>query len=393
MSGRGEKWVVAELGFERGTEVEGAKLFPGKEKGEEAVLGHGAQGDRESAKSLTDGEEVVLKSDFAFAFDATDEVSWEVLDGGKSGGHGAGTGLITAGRGCHLQGLMRTQLVVDVAPLIELGLAMREAAPRGRAVKQFDFEGAMEAFAFALGLGVIRPAMSEIDSQAQEPDAERSEAAARIGARPGGGIIAQDPIGEAVALEGALQSGLNLGAIDCGTSAQDQGEAGVIVENGEGKAAPAACEREVTFKIHLPELIGSLVREALKGSLRCGVREHAASVTFEDGSDGADGREITRRDLLTQEVAELTRTPAGETMVEIEHEQFGLPAGLSRRVERSAGAIGESLQAVALEAIEPLVGRRRTDGKATRELTNVGMRLTGELNEFETLHWDSVLAP
>lgn len=267
-------------------------MFPRKEECEKAVLSHGAQGDRESAKSLTDEEEVVLKSDFAFAFDAADEISWEVLDGGKSGWHGSGAGLVTAGRGCHLQGLMRTQLVVEVAPLIELGLAMREAAPGGRAVKQFDFEGAMEALAFTLRLGVIRPAMSEIDSQAQKPDAEPSKAASRIGTSPRGSIIAQDAIGEAVALEGALQSGLNLGTIDCGTSAQNQGEAGVIVEKGEGEAAPAACEREVAFKIHLPELVGSRVRETLIGSLRCGVREHAASVTFEDGSDGADGWEM-----------------------------------------------------------------------------------------------------
>lgn len=269
-------------------------MFPGKEEGEKAILSHGAQGDRESTKGLPDGEEVVLESDFAFGFDAANEVSWEVLDGGKSGRHGAGTRLITAGRWRHLQGLMRTQLVVDVAPLIKLGLAMREAAPRSSAVKQFDFEGTMEAFAFTLGLGVIRPAMSEIDSQAQKPDAQRSEAGARIGASPRRSIIAQDSIGKAVALEGALESGLNLGAIDCGTSAQNQGEAGVIVENGEGEAAPAAREREVAFKIHLPELVGSLVREALIGSLRCGVREHAASVTFEDSSDGANGREMAR---------------------------------------------------------------------------------------------------
>jgi hypothetical protein len=225
---------------------------------------------------------------------------------------------------------MRTQLVVEVAPLIELGLAMREAAPGGRAVKHFDLEGAMEAFAFTLRLRVIRPAMSEIDSQAQKPDTKPSKAAAWIGTGPRGSIIAQDAIGEAVALEGALQSGLNLGTIDCGASAQNQGEAGVIVENGEGVAAPAASERKIAFKVHLPELVGSLVRETLIGGLRGGVREHAASVTFEDGSDGADGWEMMPWVLFTQEMVQLSRTPTGKTMVEIEHEQFGLGAGLSR---------------------------------------------------------------
>ena len=72
----------------------------------------------------------------------------------------------------------------------------------------------MEAFAFALGLGVIGPAMSEIDAQAQKPDAEPSKAAPGIGTTPRGSIIAQDAIGEAIALESALQSGLNLGTID-----------------------------------------------------------------------------------------------------------------------------------------------------------------------------------
>lgn len=137
---------------------------------------------------------------------------------------------------------------------------------------------------------MIRPPVGEIDPQAQKPDSKSGEAHARIGGRPRAGIIAEDPIRKAIALESAAEGGLDMGTISGGTGAQDQSEAGVIVEDAKGETASAAHQREIAFKIHLPQLVGKLVSEALKGWLWCGITEHPASVTLEDGSDGADGR-------------------------------------------------------------------------------------------------------
>jgi hypothetical protein len=65
-----------------------------------------------------------------------------------------------------MESLVRADKVVALTELVEAGLALSQIEPGKSLVEQFDLEGAVEAFLFSLGLGVERPAMEHIDSQA-----------------------------------------------------------------------------------------------------------------------------------------------------------------------------------------------------------------------------------
>lgn len=82
--------MVAELGFGGEGEVDEAEFFPGEEDGKESVLGLGTQGDGESGKGVSDGEEAVLEGDFALGFDGADDVFGEIVNRRQGSRHGAG---------------------------------------------------------------------------------------------------------------------------------------------------------------------------------------------------------------------------------------------------------------------------------------------------------------
>ena len=50
---------------------------------------------------------------------------------------------------------MRTLTIIDLAPVVKMGLAFDEAAP-GMVAQEFLFQGPMKAFVFTIGLWVIR---------------------------------------------------------------------------------------------------------------------------------------------------------------------------------------------------------------------------------------------
>ena len=78
------KRVVAELGFERGAEVERAQPFPGEVDVEATIAGGWPQGHGQSRESLSDGEEVVFEGDLAFGFNGANVILGQVFDGGQT---------------------------------------------------------------------------------------------------------------------------------------------------------------------------------------------------------------------------------------------------------------------------------------------------------------------
>jgi hypothetical protein len=65
-------------------------------------------------------------------------------------------------------------------------------------------------------------------------------------------------------------------------------EAGVVVEKGEGVAAPGAGKGEVAFEVHLPEEIWLGPLEAAAGFVFLGVERVDAAVAFENAGKGGD---------------------------------------------------------------------------------------------------------
>ena len=87
---------------------------------------------------------------------------------------------------------MGPDVIVSVAPAIEVWLAMAEVLPGEITGEQFDFKRPVKPFAFTLGLGMIRAPMDQIDAQSQQPNAQRGEAGFGIGGAPGIAVVGQD---------------------------------------------------------------------------------------------------------------------------------------------------------------------------------------------------------
>src|SRR5258706_14684152 len=75
--------------------------------------------------------------------------------------------------GGHLQpqSFMRSLVVVNMPPLVKGLLALCQR-PVELGAQQFRFEGAMKTFLLALGLRMVRPAMTDLDAQAHQPYGE-----------------------------------------------------------------------------------------------------------------------------------------------------------------------------------------------------------------------------
>ena len=62
---------------------------------------------------------------------------------------------------------MGSMQIVASAEGFKLAATVLMIEPGGTAIEQFDLEGAMKTFFFTLGLGVIGPAMPELDPHTQ----------------------------------------------------------------------------------------------------------------------------------------------------------------------------------------------------------------------------------
>ena len=62
---------------------------------------------------------------------------------------------------------------------------MGQIQPRRGLVEHFGLQAAMEALFFALGLGVVNPAMDQFNSQAQQPNPELRVGTSRLRAAQG----------------------------------------------------------------------------------------------------------------------------------------------------------------------------------------------------------------
>src|SRR5260370_25352479 len=91
-----------------------------------------------------------------------------------------------------MEGLVRAPKVVALAELVKTGLAMSQIKPGESLVQQFNVEGAVAEFLFTLGLGMERPAMEYIDSQAQQPDCQLSIARSTREAAPKAAVLGEN---------------------------------------------------------------------------------------------------------------------------------------------------------------------------------------------------------
>src|SRR6185295_6729168 len=153
-------------------------------------------------------------------------------------------------------------MVVDLAPVIEEELPTRYGSCRLIA-QHFSLQGAMKPFVFTLGLRMMRSGIGDPNAEPHQPDTELSvmTTTTRAPRRP---VVTSDPIGQTVKTKDVNQKRLNNEQRIARTSLQGHGKARVIIENRQG-ITTASRQLEITFEVHLPELIGPRFFVALKG--------------------------------------------------------------------------------------------------------------------------------
>ena len=197
----------------------------------------------------------------------------------------------------------------------------------------------MEALVLAQRLGVVGPAVADGDAQAAQPDGERGVGMRRSLA-PGTAIVDQQAVGQPVALEGCHQVGAHGRGALVGTGGQAEGVARVVVEDGEGMAAPGAAG-PAGFEVHLPQSVGVRVLKALEGARLAGpLRRIQGVVPPQDRGDGG-GRGQRLDALAGQQHPQLARAPGGVLGAQRQHRLLQgrrRPRGTPVRAPRSQSA-------------------------------------------------------
>ena len=129
--------------------------------------------------------------------------------------------------------------------------------------QDFGFQGAMKAFVFTLGLGMMRPGMRNANPEPQQPDPNGGVVAATAGA-PGRTVVTGDPVGQAVAAKDLDHSCLGNVFGVSGAGLEGYGKARMVVQNGQ-RITTTLGKFEFAFEVHLPELIRRRPLEAQKG--------------------------------------------------------------------------------------------------------------------------------
>ena len=229
---------------------------------------------------------------------------------------------------------MRALPVVDGAPVVEGMLGVHQVDQRC-SLQHLDIEGAMEALVLALGLRVIGPRVTDPDALAHQPQVEPGVVAPI--ASPRRAIVHRHPHRQPIAPErrGQVPDDEITGLRTAGL--QHQGIAGVIVEHGEGVATPAV-HRHVPLEVHLPQVVGRRMFEALPGPGGLRGRRRDQAMPSQYRMHRADSRHRMSQHL--QPTRQLACAPC--RMLGPERNDVGLERlrTAARHVMRSPGAIG-----------------------------------------------------
>jgi uracil-DNA glycosylase len=240
-------------------------------------------------------------------------------------GHGFLAALVTPGGCGHADALVRALGVVDLAPGVE-GRLCRGQIGQGVDVQDFGLEGAMEALVLALGLGMVGPAMDHADAQVHQPQAQRC-VPLRTRGFPWRAIVGEDAPRQAVAGEHPLQASVHGGGLFVGAGADLEREARVIVQHRQ-RVAAALFQSKMALEVHLPQIVGSRVLEALEVAALTLARAVQQTMSADDLGDRR-GRWRARPARQYQLLAQILLPPQ---------------AGCARRTARTRASIAALVQ-------------------------------------------------
>src|SRR6202795_4302784 len=120
----------------------------------------------------------------------------------------------------------------------------------------------MEAFSLALGLGMMRTRKRQADAQANQPNGELGvTSSAMMIYGPGRAVVHRHTPRQTIATKDTNQSRASSFCSLIRTSHQPQRKARMIVEHRQG-ITTTSTQCEITFEVHLPQVVGLWVYEA-----------------------------------------------------------------------------------------------------------------------------------
>jgi hypothetical protein len=237
---------------------------------------------------------------------------------------------------------MRTAQIVAVAKAIEFALAVLKGSEI-EVTQDLELKRAMEALVLALSLRMIGAAMTNPDAEADQLQVQGG--VRQVAVTPGRAVVHQHRRRQPIAAKHTGQCILHGRPTLVGAGLEQHGEARVVVEHGQRMTAALVEQREVAFKVHLPQSIGGDVLEALPSALTgCdGCIEQAG--TAQDASDGTGCQSWT-------------------TLVNQQPRQFAPAPGIARLLPQLDDALGHLIIRTPRAMLRP----PRAVGQTTRSL-------------------------
>src|SRR5262245_59348053 len=356
-----------------------------------SILQAGPQGHRVSAKGFADAKVSVLERDLALILDFPHDITGTVFNRRQNLRKAPRADLITAGWYCHAQRLVWPLVVVDLAPLIEPGLRLGEILQDGPG-QHLGFQGAVEPFLLALSLGMARPPMAYPDSQSQQPNRQRRVGMVRITAPPRRTIVHQHRLGQPIATKGCGQLLLHGLSLLVPTGLQAQGKAGMIIHHPQGMTPLPVAQSKMPFEIHLPQLIGCLSLEALKGSVFARLLGVYSLMAAQNRVHRAAGGNFLVAQYL-QPGPNRASAPSRIRIPKRQHLGFHLDRRSLRRLPRSPRPIPQSQLLGFPIPLQPFVAGLATNPKPTAQLLHVRFRLDRQLDKFSAHQHERPLFP
>src|SRR5213080_462537 len=245
-------------------QVDGLDLMASEMDVVDSIFSSRSQGDRITTKCFAHLKLAVAKRDFAVRLHFANLIDSSILQRRQLLRERSVAHLITSRRHGHAQSFMRSLVIVTMTPLIKTALHAGKVA-KAAVGQQLDFQSPMKALVLALSLRMIRPTVTDGNSQPQQPNRQRRMLVLTI-ISPGRAVVHQHPLRQTITAKSGGQAFFYRGGLLIAAGLQAQRIARTIVEHSQRMTACAVAQGRVAFEIHLPQLIRSLLCKPLIGS-------------------------------------------------------------------------------------------------------------------------------
>src|SRR5439155_11281685 len=351
-------------------QVDGLDLMASEMDVVDSIFSSRSQGDRITTKCFAHLKLAVAKRDFAIRLHFANLIDSSVLQRRQLLRERSVAHLITTRRHGHPQSFMRSLVIVTMTPPIKTALHACKVA-KASVCQQLDFQSPMEALVLALGLGMVRPTVTDSDAQPQQPNRQGRMLVLTI-TSPGRTVVHQHPLRQTITAKSGGQSFFYRGGLLIAAGLQTQRIARVIVEHSQRMTAFAVAQGKVAFEIHLPQLIRSLLFKPLIATRYLSRRCLHPSMTTQNRMH----RTLRHRTLSRgfQRPFNLAGAPAS-LISNHQRLPFDFRLAVARRSSRSTRLIRERVVTILSMSLAPFVSSLATDSESLTQLAEIAPRL------------------